>query len=84
MQDEVTKLIEADLIRKVHYTKWLANVVLIKKANGKWRMCVDYIDLNKACSKDSYPRLSIDQLMDATSGFRLISFMDTFSGYNQI
>ena len=84
MQDKVTKLIEADLICEVHYLEWLANVVLVKKANGKWRMCIDYTDLNKACSKDSYPLPSIDQLVDATSGFRLMSFMDAFSGYNQI
>ena len=69
MQDEVTKLIKADLIRKVHYLEWLANVVLVKKANGKWRMCVDYTNLNRACPKDSYPLPSIDQFVDTTSGF---------------
>ena len=84
MQDEVTKLIEDDLIHEVHYPEWLANMVLVKKPNGKWRMCVDFTDLNKACPKDSYPLPSIDQLVDATSGFRLMSFMDAFSGYNQI
>ena len=84
MHDEVTKLIKADLIREVHYPEWLTNVVLIKKPNGKWRMCVDYIDLNKACPKDSYPLSSIDQLMDTTSGFQSMSFMDAFLGYNQI
>ena len=55
MQDEVTMLIKVDLIREVHYLEWLANVVLIKKTNRKWRMCVDYTDLNRACPKDSYP-----------------------------
>ena len=84
MHEEVMKLIEANLIREVHYPEWLANVVLVKKASRKWRICIDYIDLNKACLKDSYPLLSIDQLIDATSGFYIISFMDTFSGYNQI
>ena len=53
--DEVTKLLAAAFIREVHYPKWLANVVLVKKANGKWRMCVDFMDLNKACLKDSFP-----------------------------
>ena len=59
MQDEVTKLIEVDLIREVHYPEWLTNVVFIKKANGKWRMCIDFIDLNRACPKDNYPLPSI-------------------------
>ncbi|RDX71034.1 hypothetical protein CR513_49656, partial [Mucuna pruriens] len=63
---------------------WLANVVMVKKANGKWRMCTDYIDLNKACPKDPYPLPSIDQLVDGALGYALLSFMDAYSGYNQI
>ena len=55
-----------------------------KKANGKWRMCVDFTDLNKACPKDSYPLPRIDQLVDTIMGHKLLSFMDAFSGYNQI
>ena len=55
-----------------------------KKANGKWRMCVDFTDLNKACPKDSYPLPRIDQLVDTIMGHKLLSFMDVFSGYNQI
>ena len=64
--------------------EWLSNVVLVKKANGKWRMCVDFIDLNKACPKDSFPLPRIDQLVDFTAGHKLLMFMDAFSGYNQI
>ena len=60
------------------------NVVLVKKASEKWWICIDYTDLNKACPKDSYPLLMIDRLIDATSDFKIISFMDAFSGYNQI
>ena len=59
-------------------------MVLVKKANGKWRMCVDFTDLNKACPKDSFPLPKIDQLVDSTAGHSLLSFMDAFSGYNQI
>ena len=59
-------------------------MVLVKKANGKWRMCVDFTDLNKACPKDSYPLPSIDALVDSASGCRLLNFLDAFSGYNQI
>ena len=71
-------------IREVYYPDWLANVVLVKKVNGKWRMCVDFMDLNKACPKDSFPLPMIDQLVDSTAGHKLLMFMDVFSGYNQI
>ena len=57
---------------------------MVKKANGKWRICIDYKDLNKPCPKDSFSLSKIDQLVDATSGHKLLSFIDTFSGYNQI
>nr|KYP59443.1 Transposon Ty3-I Gag-Pol polyprotein [Cajanus cajan] len=59
-------------------------MVLVKKNSGKWRMCVDYTDLNKACPKDSYPMPSIDRLVDGASGHALLSFLDAYSGYNQI
>ena len=62
----------------------MANVVLVKKANGKWRMCMDFTNLNKACPKDSFPLPRIDQLVNSTAGHRLLTFMDVFSGYNQI
>ena len=58
--DEVTKLLATGFIQEVHYPKWLANVVLVKKANGKWRICVDFTDLNRACPKDSFPLPRID------------------------
>jgi len=78
----VEKLLQADFIREVDYPKWLAIVVLVKKLNGKWRMCIDFTDLNKACPKDSCPLLQMDILIDSTSGHELLSFMDAFSGYN--
>ena len=56
---------------------------MVKKANDKWRICVDFTDLNRACHKDSYPLPHIDQLVDSTAGHKLLSFMDAFSGYNQ-
>ena len=58
--EEVQKLLNADFIREVYYPDWLANVVMIKKANGKWRMCVDFTDLNKDYRKDSFPLPRID------------------------
>ena len=57
---------------------------MVKKANEKWRMCVDFTNLNKACRKDSYPLLQIDTLVDSTARNQLLNFMDAFSSYNQI
>ena len=71
-------------IQEVYYPNWLANVILVKRANEKWRMCVDFIDLNKACPKDSFPLPRINQIVDSIVGHKLLMFMDAFSGYNQI
>lgn len=78
------KLLEVGHISEIQYPEWLANMVLVKKANGRWKICVDFIDLNKACPKDSYPLPSIDSLVKSASGCRLLSFLDAFSRYNQI
>ena len=82
--EEVLKLQEADFIREVYYPDWLANVMMVKKANGKWRMCVDFTYLNKVCSKDSYPFPRVHILVDSTTQHQLLSFMDAFFSYNQI
>jgi hypothetical protein len=65
---EITKLLAAGFIREVYHPEWLANPVLVKKKNGKWKMCVDYTSLNKACPKDLFPLSRIDQVVDSTSG----------------
>ena len=75
---------EADFIREIYYLDWLANVVMVKKANEKWRMCVDFMDLNKACPKDSYPFSQVNVLVDFMARHQLLSFMDAFSSYNHI
>ena len=82
IKEKVQKLTTAEFIREIYYSDWLANVVMVKKANGKWRMCVDFTDLNKACPKDSYPLPRIDQLVDSTADHQLLSFIDAFSVYN--
>ena len=82
--EEVRKLLKANFIREVYYPDWLTNVVMVKKANEKWRMCVEFTDLNKACPKDSYSLPWIETLVDSTAKSQLLSFMDTFLGYNQI
>ena len=84
INEEVGKLLQAGAIREVEYPEWLANAVLVKKANGKWRLCIDFTDINKACPKDSFPLPRIDLIVDATTGHELLSFMDVFFDYNQI
>ncbi|KAG7548005.1 Integrase catalytic core [Arabidopsis suecica] len=66
------------------YPEWVANTVVVKKKNGKDRVCIDFTDLNKACPKDSFPLPHIDRLVESTDGNELLTFMDAFSGYNQI
>ena len=84
INEEVGKLLQANAIREVEYPKWLANVVLVKKVNGKWRLCIDFTDINRACPKDSFLLPRIDLIVDTTAGHELLSFMDAFSSYNQI
>ena len=84
INEEVSKLLQADAIREVEYLEWLANIVLVKKANGKWRLCINFTDINRACPKDRFPLPRIDLIVDATVGHELLSFMDAFSGYNRV
>ncbi|XP_057452750.1 uncharacterized protein LOC130744596 [Lotus japonicus] len=84
VQIETQKLLEGKFIREVQYPTWLANVVMVRKANGKWRMCTDYTSLYKVCPKDSYPLPNVDKLVDGASGNEMLSLMDGYSGYNQI
>ena len=84
INEEVDKLLKGRAIREVEYPEWLANVILVKKENGKWRLYIDFTDVNRACPKDSFPLPRIDLIIDATAGHELLSFMDAFSGYNQI
>ncbi|KAL8101580.1 hypothetical protein AgCh_033468 [Apium graveolens] len=84
IDEEINKLFKANFIFEIQFPEWISNVVLVKKANGKWRVCIDYTNLNKATSKDYYLLPIIDQLVDDTVGNVLFSFLDTFLGYNQI
>ena len=84
IQTEVENLLHNGFIRAVKYPEWLANVVVVLKKGNKWRVCVDYTDLNDACPKDSFPLLRIDQIVDALAEHGMLSFLDAFSGYHQI
>ena len=84
VKDEVMKLKQAGAIKKVFYPEWVANTMVVKKKNGKWQVCVDFIELNMACLKYPFPMSRIDQLMDATVGYPQMSFLDAFQGYHKI
>jgi hypothetical protein len=81
---EIEKLKKAKLIREVAHPTWIANPVVVPKANGSGRLCVDFISLNKACPKDPYLLTRIDKIVDSTAGCDLLCFLDAFSGYHQI
>ena len=80
--EDIAKLLAAGFIREVFHSDWLANPVLVKNKTGKWRMCVDYTGLNKACPKDHFPLSRIDQIVDSTLGCEILSFLDAYSGYH--
>ena len=84
VKKKVNKLKQAEAIKEVFHPKWLANTMVVKKKNRKWRVCVDFTDLNKASPKDSFPIPRIDQLVDATIGHLRMSFLNAFQGYHQI
>jgi hypothetical protein len=81
---EIAKLLVAGFIKEVYHPEWLANPILVKKKSKKWRMCVDYTSLNKACPNDPFPLPCIDQVVDSTLGCKTLCFLDAYSGYHQI
>ena len=82
IKEKVEKLLEVGFIEEIQFPECLGNPVMVKKANGRWRMCIDFTSLNDACPKDYFPLPRIDTLIDATVGHEMLSFMDGFSGYN--
>ncbi|GKV22033.1 hypothetical protein SLEP1_g31937 [Rubroshorea leprosula] len=84
IKEEVEKLLQAGFVRRLDYCEWVANPVLVKKANSKWRMCIDYTNLNDTCPKDCYPMPNIDKLVEAASGNERLSLLDAYSGYHQV
>ena len=76
--EEIPKLLATGFIKEVYHPEWLANPVLIQKKSRKWRMCVDYTGLNKACPKDPFPLSCMDQIVDSTSGCETLCFLDTY------
>src|ERR1041384_214438 len=83
--EEVNRLLDAQFIRETKKATWIANSVLVpKKDTDVLRMCVDYGPVNKHCPKDHFPLPRIDQIIDSTKGCDLLSFLNAYSGYNQI
>ena len=82
VKQKAKRLKEAGAIKEIFFLEWLANTVVVRKKNGKWRVCVDFIDLNQACPKDPFPMPKIDQLVDATYGHLRMSFLEAFQGYH--
>jgi hypothetical protein len=81
---EVHRLLEANFIEPIAYPTWLANVVMVQKKSDKWRTCIDFTSLNKACPKDNFPLSRIDKIVDSAAGCEVMSLLDCFSGYHQI
>ena len=84
IKEEMKKQLDAGFLEVSKYPQWVANIVLVPKKDGKVRMYVDYQDLKRASPKDNFPLPHIDTLVDNTAKHSLFSFMDGFSGYNQI
>ena len=84
IKTEIDKLLAAGFIYPITYTSWVSNPVPVDKKQGTIRVCTDFRDLNNACPKDNFPTPFIDQIIDDCAGHEALSFMDRFSGYNQI
>ncbi|GKV50689.1 hypothetical protein SLEP1_g57387 [Rubroshorea leprosula] len=84
IDEEIQKLLQAGFIRRVEYSQWVSNTVLVKKPNGKWRMCIDFTNLNDACPKDPHPLPNVEKLVERAAGHERMSFLDASSGYHQV
>jgi hypothetical protein len=84
VKEELQKLLNANFIYPISDSKWVSPLVIVPKKNGKWRICVDFRELNKETLRDYFPFPFIDQVLDTLSGKQYFSFLDGFSGYNQI
>jgi hypothetical protein len=84
MKADVQRLLDAGFIREVMYHEWLSNVVMVRKKNGKWWMCIDFTNLNKCCLKDDFPLARIDKIVDSIVASEMMVLLDCFFGYHQI
>ncbi|XP_072087141.1 uncharacterized protein [Arachis hypogaea] len=84
IKEEIERLIKAKFIRTARYVEWVSNIVPVMKKNGKLRVCINFRDMNNATPKDEYFIQIADMLIDSAAGNEILSFMDGYSGYNQI
>lgn len=84
IKSELNKILEARIIFTVRHSKWVSNLVPVRKKNGDIHICIDFINFNKACQKDNFPLPTMEQVLQSVAGFELMPFLDGFSGYNQI
>ncbi|GJY01908.1 hypothetical protein Tco_0360060 [Tanacetum coccineum] len=84
IREDVEKLVDAGIMKEVHYHSWLSNLAMVKKHDGSWRMCVDFKDLNKACPQDGYPLSEIYWKVESLCGYPFKCFLDAYKGYHQI
>ena len=84
IKEEIKRLLKAKFIRTTRYVNWISSIVPIMKNNGKLRVCINFRDLNNATPKDEYDMLIANMLIDLAIGHEIVSFMDGYSGYNQI
>jgi hypothetical protein len=81
---EVQRLLDAKFIEPIEYPAWLANIVMVKKKNSKWSMCIDFSSINKARPKDEFPLSRIYKIVDTATSYEVMFLRDCFSGYHQI
>ena len=79
---KVGKLIKAGFVEEAKYPSWVSNIIMVRKANGSWCMCIDYTNLNRATPKDNYLLPRMETLVDRSVGKSFLSFLDAFSGYH--
>lgn len=84
MKAEIDQLLEADIIFEVKYPTWLAKLVMVKKSGGRWRMWIDFTDLNKHCLKDCCPLPLIEQKASTAAGYEVLFLLDLYKAYHQV
>ena len=84
IEKEIKKLFDAKIIVTLRFSRWVANLVPVRKKNGEIRLCIDFRNLNKVSMKDNYPLPKMDQILQQVVGAERISMLDGFSEYNQI
>ena len=80
----IKNLLNAKIIIPLRYSKWIANLVIVRKKNGEIGLCIDFKNLNKCSNKENYPLPKMEHLLQRVLGASVMSFLDGFSGYNQV